>query len=51
MRRAGCRADSMTTVANPRKVAPDSVAAQLIEQARSEGRNERNGTRGKPVHT
>ena len=86
----------MTAVTNPRKVAPDSVAAQLIEQARaegvslvgpgsplaaltkqvlesaleaeldehlgyehgdraakadSEGRNERNGTRGKTVHT
>ena len=88
--------DTMTAVTNPRKVAPDSVAAQLIEQARaegvslvgpgsplaaltkqvlesaleaeldehlgyehgdragkadSEGRNERNGTRGKTVHT
>lgn len=86
----------MTAVTNPRKVAPDSVAAQLIEQARaegvslvgpgsplaaltkqvlesaleveldehlgyehgdragkadSEGGNERNGTRGKTVHT
>ena len=86
----------MTAVTNPRKVAPGSVAAQLIEQARaegvslvgpgsplaaltkqvlesaleveldehlgyehgdragkadSEGRNERNGTRGKTVHT
>lgn len=86
----------MTAVTNPRKVAPDSVAAQLIEQARaegvslvgpgsplaaltkqvlesaleaeldehlgyehgdrtgkadSEGHNERNGTRGKTVHT
>jgi transposase-like protein len=27
----------MTDVTNPRKVAPDSVAAQLIEQARAEG--------------
>lgn len=27
----------MTAVTNPRKVAPDSVAAQLIEQARAEG--------------
>lgn len=88
--------DTMTAVTNPRKVAPDSVAAQLIEQARAEGvnlvgpgsplaaltkqvlesaleaeldehlgyehgdrtgkagteaRNERNGTRGKTVHT
>jgi len=86
----------MTAVTNPRKVAPDSVAAQLIAQARAEGvslvgpgsplaaltkqvlesaleaeldehlgyehgdrtgkaeaegRNERNGTRGKTVHT
>ena len=96
MRKAGCVNDTMTAVTNPRKVAPDSVAAQLIEQARaegvslvgpgsplaaltkqvlesaleaeldehlgyehgdragkadSEGRNERNGTRGKTVHT
>ena len=29
--------DTMTAVTNPRKVAPDSVAAQLIEQARAEG--------------
>lgn len=88
--------DTMTAVTNPRKVAPDSVAAQLIEQARAEGvslvgpgsplaaltrqvlesaleaeldehlgyehgdragkagaegRNERNGTRAKTVHT
>lgn len=86
----------MSAVTNPRKVAPDSVAAQLIAQARAEGvslvgpgsplatltkqvlesaleaeldehlgyehgdraqkadaegRNERNGTRGKTVHT
>ena len=27
----------MTDVANPRKAAPGSVAAQLIEQARAEG--------------
>ena len=29
--------DTMTDVANPRKAAPGSVAAQLIEQARAEG--------------
>ena len=29
--------DTMTDVTNPRKVAPDSVAAQLIAQARAEG--------------
>lgn len=29
--------DTMTDVTNPRKAAPDSVAAQLIEQARTQG--------------
>lgn len=29
----------MTALTNPRKAAPDSVAAQLIEQARAEGVN------------
>ena len=29
--------DTITAVTNPRKVAPDSVAAQLIAQARAEG--------------
>ena len=29
--------DTMTDVANPRKAAPDSVAAALIAQARAEG--------------
>jgi putative transposase len=29
--------DTMTDVVNPRKAAPDSVAAQLIAQARAEG--------------
>jgi len=31
--------DTMTDVTNPRKTVPDSVAAQLIAQARAEGVN------------